>query len=447
MSYYDLLASCPGACGDLARAFNYAHESDQPGMALAAAIATMSTIKCGRVEWKEVQPNLFFCMLGGSGVGKTQMLGKAKKAIEAALVSCLEVHPPASGVALFERVAMGERLLIWDEFGEVLKQVIGSKNGYALDILRRIKILFNQHRNIKGNAYAKNSMATITDIDEGYFTLLSASTPEHIQDILQSDFVKDGLVPRFLFIESEKFGDAHDNDLSIPKSFLSQAAKYWRPKDGDLIEAQPIMQRFEECPKQELMWAPDALTYAKQYREYTRTERRHEANEAKLALYNRKFEIFLKIVLSIADNNYAEAEHVSFAEQFVEHTIGRQVDICMNLLGRTNHTKADEEVLAAVPKDKWVSLSEIHLKTRGLAANQRREILADLVAREEIFASVDNEALAKRKPLRYTRSSVLYQEAEANQDPAYKRKLEADKQTHYMVTGLVPEDEYFEIEL
>jgi hypothetical protein len=447
MSYLDLLASCPGACGDLARAFNAAHEYDQPGMALATAIATFAAIRSGKVEYKEVQPNLYFCILGDSGIGKTRMLGNGKKALAAVNASKLDMHPPASGVALFDRVALGERLLRWDEFGEVLKQIVGSKNGYAVDILRRVKILFNEYQNVLGNAYANNSEATITDIKEGYLSLLTCSTVEHLQDVLHSDLVRDGLIPRFLFIESEATsGNARENDLVLPKSFLQQAGKELKLRTGNLVETLPTSQAFEPQAKVTLRWANDALAHARAYREYTRKERMLEANKSKLVIYNRKFEMFTKLVLAISDNAFAEMPHVLFAEDFVETVIGRQVEICLTMLGRTAFTKMDEEVLAAVPSDKWASLSEIHGLTRGLSPTQRRDVLADLVARGEIYCMQDKEAVARRKPMKYTRSVKLVEQVENASNPAHKLKVEREAHERYLKTGLVPADEFPEWE-
>lgn len=429
-----MLASCPGACGDLARAFNAAHESDQPGMALAAAIGTLSAIKSGRVGYRGVNANTYFCILGGSGVGKTQMLKKAKLALRAAEVGGLEMHPPASGVALFDRVAIGERLLAWDEFGEVLKQVVEGKQGYASDILRRVKILFNECENVLGNAYANNSQSTITDIKEGYLSILAASTPEHIQEVLQSDFVRDGLVPRFLIIESEPLKAFREKDLVIPQSFLAQVKKLWQPLYGNLINTKPILEQFSVFPKQELIWSEDAKVLAKMYQLETQLERRREANESKLSVYNRKFEHFIKIVLSIADNNIVEAEHVDFTKRFIELTLSRQVEICLKELGRTKITKLKEELLAAIPSDGWASLSDLHGVTRGIAPAMRRDCLSDLEAIEAIYGSVDNDSPARKKPKRYTKSASLYEQAESSND---KRRGNVSHE-RYLDTGMLP---------
>jgi len=407
-NYNKLLNECPGACGELARAFNQAHESDQPGMALAAAISTMATIRAGKVSYKEVEASTYFCIMGDSGCGKTRMMGRAKKALVEAGVDILRLHPPASGVALFNRVAAGERLLMWDEFGEVLKQVIGGQQGFVSDITRRIKILFNEHYNVLGNSYADSKLRPAVDIAEGFLVFLGASTPEHMQDVLECDFIRDGLLPRLLLIESEPLGAMREEPLVVPRSFTRQVERYWVSASGDIAQS---LGQFQYTPKQELILEPAAQKELLRYKLDTQIERREERDKLKLVMFNRKLEHCTKILLAISDNGRADIEHVRFAREFVETVLQRQVEICLNDLGRNKYTVLKDTLLEIIPKDTWLSGSDIYQKTRGIDRQMRKSCLEDLKDAEQIYERLGKRAKGAGRPVsEYTRSRKLYNE-------------------------------------
>lgn len=413
----DFLESAPGLVGDVARHVYACLEYDEPGIALAAALAFVGALKSQRIcnEFK-IPPCIYSAIIADSGIGKSQAQSAIKEIIKEAGLSTLLMGRPASDVGLISALeSESRRLLIWDEFGIALGSLSKSKASHEALILSTIMDLFSSAgKQFVGKEYSKNSNRQRIDIKEPYLSIFAASTPNRFFDSLSKDFVFDGFLPRWLLFFStnnkEKFLHIRDYVLeyevpSIPQSIIKQvrAIDKGKPKTsgGDV---EKIL--FPE--KIKVSFDSSSLKALKLLKKSCKMNYLDNTGTIKGIFYSRIFEYVVRISTLLEEEGFVSNASVLWAEELVTKLALEAIVKCdISLFDNSVQKQGDsirEKILLEIPARGMISKSELTRKTfRCAPAFQRNSVLQDLIESEIISTQVLEDPKTLRQITFYKR--------------------------------------------
>lgn len=219
MQWY--LEHCPGVAGELARYINGRLDTQQPGIALATAIAFMGAIRSERVKsLTGISTNIYTCAIAPSGVGKSRAQQCIMDICDKAGISDILMGRPGSDAGILKRLQKTNRqFLIWDEFGLAFSEMSQSKNSYRVSIISTIMDLYSSAgrmclgRELKGEDRQ--------DVKNPFLSICAASTPNRFYQALNRDFIEDGFLGRWLIFDTENAINFKDSTYSsIPSELV-----------------------------------------------------------------------------------------------------------------------------------------------------------------------------------------------------------------------------------
>lgn len=420
-SYGSLLDSMPACpCKSLAIAINGTLETNQPGIALAASLAFFATVRsravflaCPELEPRQIHANEFFCLLARSGCGKSTAMELIESLLKDEGLDGFRMNQPASDVALREQLAGSQRLFCWDEFGEAFAQAAAGATTMNAAIVRESKIFWGRNKDIKGKGYAQSAKRDPIDIPEAYYTWFTATTANRIKEALSGEFVLDGFVPRFVFIEGEdtlKFKD--QLSFECPKD-VREAIECLYPRIEGKGNLALIKTERELAPEPiKAVFSKDALEESLFYKAFWQEKREEYKDDVEDALANKRLAHYLKLCLIIAPSLIIDLAIAKWVRRFVNVTMDRQREICEAEIGRGKLAALKERILQVVPDNDWIGKSALWMKAaHNVEGKMRESALSDLIAEEKVFCCSIPTGKRGKVPVRITRSPSLYETA------------------------------------
>lgn len=405
----EISTTAPGAVGAITDFILKSSVKPQPALALGAALALVGALKAHRVQTETgLRTNLLIANIAPSGAGKNAPIEICKRLLSETLLDSLILGKPASDVGLITALSEnnGSGIVLWDEFGHALKAfTVSNQAHYQREIVGTMCELFTcAGSSYTGKSYADGQLRKTVHVDQPHLCVLGASTPDRLYDCLTSQFVEDGFIPRWLFVEPEQvdpktnYRPLRETPLAIKNLVRSlyEQPTYAGPRQGDLdcLRIKPRIVELEaKClPLQELLSDYFALRIAEHKSELIR------------AIYARGVEHALKVALTLSSEVITHQE-LSWSWRFVASCL----DAVVQRIGQhtvRSRTESDlKKVMNIIYSHQAISKNELTRKTQWLTTAQREDIIKTLLASLQVSVYCERTPGANR-PTVYYKSDI-----------------------------------------
>lgn len=333
MQWY--LQKCPGVTGQVARHINSTLKTEQPGIALATAIAFVGAIRSERIRsFDGISTNIYTCAIAPSGVGKSRATQCIADICEQSELGYLLMGRPGSDAGILKRLQKTNRqLLIWDEFGLAFSEMSQSKSSYRVAIISTIMDLYSSAGRVCLGKELKGEERV--DVHRPFLSVCAASTPGRFYQALSKEFIEDGFLGRFMvFDTNDAISFKRPSFDKIPLQLIEeiQALNMGDPRmaGGDL---EKLLR--PECHA--LTMDETILSVIENLSETRITESRSEIERI---FWSRSYENTIKLCMIFADNN-GECSDVNamFGWSLVAHLIEHLLERCTTDLHDTRNDK------------------------------------------------------------------------------------------------------------
>lgn len=411
------LLEAPGVPGKIMTFINKTSLIPQPVLALASAIAAAGTLMGRKVRGDtNLRTNTYIIGLAPSGSGKDHARTIIKRLFHDSGLGNLELGVPASSAGLITGLRSngeGRGLILWDEFGRVLKQISNWKSGsHEKDIVTALIELFSSSQSTyTGKQYAnhdgKNPMKPV---DQPCLSIYGTSVPSHFYDAISGSEAVDGFLSRWLLFESKDYSmEEEDRDevfSEVPQDLID-LCKEWKeqpfnsdPGAGNLADATRIIPRRIECSEEAAALLKD---FATETRKIARACELSGENTA--SIWSRAGEHARRLALIGHEGERIEADVARWGIKVARYCCNYMSSAIADYVSSTELESNTKRLLRLV-KDKtritdtWVTRADITRAFQGVQARTRMEILGSLVERGEIIE--DKQASPQGRPrLRY----------------------------------------------
>ncbi|WP_152051809.1 bifunctional DNA primase/polymerase [Tautonia marina] len=386
----------PGLVGRVARWINDTSIYPQPMLAVAAAITAAGVAMSHKVQSPtRLRTNFYTMGLAPSGAGKDHARDCVTTLLCRAGLEGLIGGTPASGAGLLTalREGGGRCLVLWDEFGRVLKNLTHKNAGsHQRDILTYLIELFSSSKSMYAGVQYANHDGKMkrTPIDQPCLSVYATTVPERFFQTLTSDDAIDGFLARWLVLESKEYtlkpAKPAGNVNDPPEEILAELRRWkdapsnYDPRgnvDGVLRISPMVVSYSEEAEKI--------------IGEYSETMRRRAAEESAArsglsAIYARSAEHAIKLALVAHEGDTIGAEAMSWGIAMADHCAAYMAEAVKANVAESDHERNLNRVLQVIRDGKgaWVENRTLLLRTRNLKFRERNEIIADLVESGEI---------------------------------------------------------------
>jgi hypothetical protein len=374
----------PGLIGEVVKDNLATAHYPLPELALASALALMSSITGGKVEDRGARTNLFIIGLAPSGGGKDHGR-KLNRTILREAGGEEIVGPERIGSHAGIVSAMAEQWNTLFQIDEIQHLAMAMQNKSSPHLVQISSVLMQVYSSADsiwtGDAYGDRKK--VKKLHFPHLVLYGTSVPEGFWESMTEQNLKGGLIGRCLVFESAHYVEYQDPQCgSVPKSIVDQAA-WWlnlQTHSGNLAE-----HSGGSCPMK-IMRTEEAHERLHDHA-LKISRRRMQEDTIPAAIWSRAAEKTIKLALlfacsrashghvptiSLEDadrairlNNWITRRMLQQAERHVANTpFGQQVNEMRTLL-----RSRDGE---------W-TMSEITRKTRGLKPRDRNDILQTLM--------------------------------------------------------------------
>lgn len=390
----------PGVTGKVAAWILSQSQYPQPEMSIAAALALVSVLKAHKVRTQtDLRTNILLANIAPSGSGKNWPLEAVKKILEALNVSQgMLLGEPASDAGLLSnlRLCQDKGLLIWDEFGDALKQLTSNSAGtYQREILATAKKLFSSASSVyTGKAYSDGSQRQQLVLKQPCLSVLGASTPERLYSALSSNLVEDGFLSRFLFVEPVAPEVREVLDIvrhSPPAELLFELNQLLRlPTNSEIPLSSTIFESLEIKPRI-VPLSDKARLLARAYGDYYKEEMKACDGQGDLlrAIWARGMEHTLKVALVVADGIKIDVPEIWWAFEFVSTCISSLVEKFGERVAENTNDKIVKRVYGCIQRKGQITHSDLVRNTNGISTREREEAIETLIQSESIEKVTD----------------------------------------------------------
>lgn len=390
------LLNPPGLVGRIARWINDTSIYPQPMLAVAASIACVGTAMAHKVQSPtRLRTNFYTMGLAPSGAGKDHARDCVTTLLCRAGMESAIGGTPASGAGMLTalREGGGRCLVLWDEFGRVLKNLTHKNAGsHQRDILTYLVELFSSAKSMYAGVQYANHDGKMkrTPIEQPCLSVYATTVPERFFQTLTSDDAIDGFLARWLVLESKDYtmkpatprGDVNDP----PEEILAELRRWkdapsnYDPKgniDG-VLRISPMTVSY--CTEAEAMIG-----------DYSARMRRRAAEESESrsglsAIYARCAEHAIKLALAAHDGECIGAEAMRWGIAVADHCAAYMVEAIRQNVAENDYERLLNRVLAAVRvgKGDWIDSRKLIDRTRNIRFRDRNEAIASLIESGEI---------------------------------------------------------------
>lgn len=404
------LLTAPGLPGKIADFINRTSLMPQPILALGAAICAAGSLMGRKVRGDtNLRTNFYLIGVAPSGSGKDHARTIIKRMFHDTGLGHTELGVPASSAGLVSGLrdrGEGRGLILWDEFGRVLKQISSWKAGtHEKDIVTALIELFSSSQSVYlGKSYANHDgKSPIKPIDQPCLSIYATSVPSHFYDALSGGEAIDGFLARWLIFESKDYTmeeeEREEVFSEIPQAIVD-LCKYWKEQPfntetggGNLAEATRIVPKLIPC-------SAEASALLKAFA----TETRKMAMKAELAgentgaIWSRAGEHARRLALVAHEGTQIEANVAQWAIALTRYCCEYMAGAITDYVSSNELESQTKRVLRMIKMktkdtDTWIGRAEITRAFQGVQARTRNEIIIALLERGEILEQrVSNSA-------------------------------------------------------
>lgn len=418
MTFPPALLKAPGLPGILSDLINRTSLKPQPILALGAAIAAAGSLMGRKVRSDtNLRTNMYIIGLAPSGSGKDHARTVVKRMLHDSGLDKLEFGVPASSAGLIgglREAGQGRGIILWDEFGRMLKQITGWKAGtHERDIVTALIELFSSSQSIyMGKAYANHDGKNpVRPIDQPCLSIYGTSVPSHFYDALSGSEAIDGFLSRWLIFESRDYSmeevEHEEVFANIPQAIID-VCKYWKDQPfntekggGNVADVSKVVPRLVKC-------TDEARAYLKAFT----TETSKLAYQQELtgdttgAIWSRAGEHARRLALVAHEGDVIEMKVAEWAVALARYCCEYMATAIGDYVSSSELESQTKKVLRSIRdkgsvNDGWVSRADITRSFQGVQARTRNEILSSLIERGEIIEERIKTQGAGRPTLRY----------------------------------------------
>ena len=389
------LLSPPGLVGKIADWINATSIYPQPVLAVAAAIAAAGIVMAHKVQSPtRLRTNFYTMGLAPSGAGKDHARDCVTTLLCRSGLESLVGGTPASGAGMLTalREGGGKCLILWDEFGRVLKNLTHKNAGsHQRDILTYLVELFSSAKSMYAGVQYANHDGKMkrTPIEQPCLSVYATTVPERFFQSLTSDDAIDGFLARWLVLESKDYtlkpATPQGEVIDPPEALLAEFRR-WKdaPSNYDprgnvdgVLRISPMVVSYSHEAEAEISKFSEAMR--------KRSAEESAARTGLSAIYARSAEHAIKLALASHEGDTIGVEAVRWGIAVSEHCSKYMVEAVKQNIAESDYERNMNRVLRAISEGKeWVDNRTVLLKTRNLKYRDRNEIIAALVENGEI---------------------------------------------------------------
>jgi hypothetical protein len=391
-----MILNPPGLVGKIAGWINQTSIYPQPMLAVAAAITAAGVAMSHKVQSPtRLRTNFYTMGLAPSGAGKDHARDCVTSLLCRSGLEGLIGGTPASGAGLLTalREGGGKCLVLWDEFGRVLKNLTHKNAGsHQRDILTSLMELFSSSKSMYAGVQYANHDGKMkrTPIDQPCLSVYATTVPERFFQTLTSADAIDGFLARWLVVESKDYtlkpatptGDVNDppDDILAELRRWKDAPSNYDPRgnvDG-VLRISPMVVSYSD----------EAEGIIGSYSEAMRRRASEEsASRTGLsAIYARSAEHAIKLALAAHEDDTIGAGAVRWGIAVADHCASYMAEAVKANIAESDYERNLNRVMQIMreAKGEWVENRSLLLRTRNLKFRDRNEIIAGLVEMGEI---------------------------------------------------------------
>jgi len=378
----------------------------QPELALAAAIALLSTITGRKVKDRaDTRTNLYVVGLCPSGAGKDEARKTNKRLLAAAgATDMIGPEDIASSAGLIVQLDKNLTTLFQlDEMGRFIGYTQNPMAQHMQKVAGYLLKLYSSANSIMvGDAYADSKK--VKTLHYPHCVVYGTSVPATFWESLTTSNVSEGLVGRMLVFDSfqGKTVLPRDNEVLDPPSSLVERVKWW--VDYANTEAGNVVSKSNPCPRL-LPRSEEAEQRFREHRLAIAMRRPDDQNEEVSTLWSRTAEKTAKLAMIFACSRSA----CEFPGQITIDDMNLAVKLS-NWVTRMMAQKVEDHVSESRYEfelkkllrkiGSGCTLNQLTRKTQSIDKRQRESIIADLVSSGRVVCELKEGVT---KPTTYIR--------------------------------------------
>lgn len=405
----------PGLVGRIADWINATSIYPQPMLALGAAISIAGAAMAHKVQSPtRLRTNFYALGLAPSGAGKDHARDCATVLLCRSGMEGLIGGTPASGAGLLTalREGGGRCLVLWDEFGRVLKNLTHKNAGsHQRDVLTYLIELFSAAKSLYAGVQYANHDGKMkrVPIDQPCLSVYATTVPERFFQCLTSDDAIDGFLARWLVLESTDYTlkpATPAADVNDPPEALLDALRRWREAPSN-YDPRGNVDGVLAIRPMTVSYCEEAEQIVSGYAEAMRAKAAEEsANRTGLsAIYARCAEHAIKLALVAHEGDSISVDAMRWGIAMADHCSRFMIEAVKANVASSEYEKTQKLILRAVAdcRADWMSHSELVRATRSVEPRKRTEALQDL-ADGGMIEVRQEEAAKNGRPPRFYRA-------------------------------------------
>jgi hypothetical protein len=409
MTLSNELLKAPGLPGKFAEYVNRTSLMPQPILALGGAIAAAGSLMGRKVRSDtNLRTNFYIIGLAPSGSGKDHARTVIKRLFHDTGIGNLELGVPASSAGLISGLrdrGEGRGLILWDEFGRVLKQISGWKSGsHEKDIVTALMELFSSAQSVYlGKSYANHDNKNpLKPIDQPCLSIYATSVPVHFYEALSGGEAIDGFLARWLIFESKDYTmeeDERDDSYAQAPQAMIDLCKYWKEQPFNTEESTGNLSGVVKTTPRLVKCSAAALSYLKDFA----SEMRKLAMASELGgdvtgpIWSRAGEHARRLALVAHEGDQVELNVAEWGVGVSRFCCKYMASAISDYVSSTELESQTKRILRAIKDksknaDSWLTRADISRMFQGIQARTRNEILFSLLERAEIIAEKNQSA-------------------------------------------------------
>jgi hypothetical protein len=365
--------------------------------AVAGALSLMSTLACGRFEFKGKTPITYSLVVGGTGIGKDQVRKFCYDVLTDERMASFNLN----GVGNYTSVAglvqdlrtQRSRLDILDEISSFLKECSfpnSYKRGVVLELTKLYTIGSGYYA---GNRAYSRKPEEYGDCFSPMINMIGLCQPQTLISSVTVDMLDSGFLSRMLIFFEDKRTPlnikAVKNSGSVEKSIDAILERFGKNKSifgffNTIGEYSIPMDISCNKPNSKQMTLSDSAfsLVVSLIEKYSKMSSEASRSDVERALLSRSSEQIERVamILAISRNSCViESKDIEWANELVDALIFNALSIIKQAAARSVHEKVSEEMVEFFKNRKQVGSRVVWSKFRHIESYKRTAMIKDLI--------------------------------------------------------------------